>query len=255
MRGPFSLQSGRERAVTEPDYGAGPFPRMHPVIKVVSFLIVALFLTRAQLHGIAVGLLMVLFFWLWGSRFELSPLWRMLRRMRWLFISILITYLWFTPGTPLLPFLESFSPTREGVVDGGLRVAALMLIVAQVGVLLQTTSREELVTAIRWLAAPLRLFGFDRDRLALRLVLILESVEEIQLLLSLKMAEFSNGEKKGVSRIAHAVAELFRAVVDRAETTPLRSVRLVDRERPPPYQWVFPVMLILLFGGVPHIDF
>ncbi len=226
---------------------------MHPVIKVVSFLIVALFLTRAQLFGIAIGLLMVLAFWLWGTRFELLPLWRMLRRMRWLFLSILITYLWFTPGTPLLIFLGSYSPTIEGVADGGLRVAALMLIAAQVGVLLQTTSREELVTAIRWLATPLRPFGFDRDRLALRLVLILDSVEEIQLLLRLKLAELSNGEK-GVSRVASAMGELLQAVVEKAETLPLRSVDVLDQDRPPLHQWLFPLMLLLLFGSVSWFD-
>ncbi len=226
---------------------------MHPVIKVVSFLIVALFLTRAQLYGIAIGSLMVLCFWLWGTRFELAPVWRMLSRMRWLFVSILITYLWFTPGTPLLPLLGYYSPTVEGMAGGGLRVAALMLIAAQVGVLLQTTSRGELVAAIRWLAAPLRILGLDRDRLALRLVLILDSVEEIQLLLRQKIVEFSNGEK-GISRIAFAVGELFQTVTDRAESISARTIELADWSRPPAHQWFLPLTLLLLFGGVSYID-
>ncbi len=227
---------------------------MHPVIKIVCFLILAAFLTRAQLYGIVIGSLLVIVFRLKDPRFRLYPLWQMLYRIRWLFISILITYLWFTPGTPLVSFLGSYSPTLEGMVDGGARIAALMLIVALVGVLLQTTSRKELVTAIRWLATPLRPLGCDRDRLALRMVLVLESVEEIQLLLRLKMAELSSGER-GVSRIAPVAGELFQAVVERAEATPPRPVAVTDGYHPPYLQWILPLVLLLLLGSVSHIGF
>ena len=220
---------------------------MHPVIKVVSFLVIALFLTGARLYGIVLTLIVLGSLYVSGVRFNFHSTWRMLRRMRWLFISILVTYLWFTPGIPLIPLLEEYSPTAEGAAGGLLRIATLSLIVIQVGLLLQTTSREELVGAIRWLVAPLCLVGLDRDRLALRIMLILHNVEEIQILLQQQMAEFSAKGKK-ISRIASSVGGLFQTVVERAETTPLQPISVADQSWPPLLQWLYPLFLILLFG-------
>jgi len=220
---------------------------MHPLIKVVSFLVIALFLTRARLYEIALTLIVLGSLYVGGARFNLHSTWRMLRRMRWLFISILVTYLWFTPGIPLVPALGEYSPTAEGAAGGLLRIATLSLIVIQVGLLLQTTSREELVGAIRWLVTPLCLVGLDRDRLALRIILILGSVDEIQILLQQQMAEFAVKGKK-ISRIASSVGRLFQTVVERAETTPLQSITVADPSWPPLSQWLYPLFLILLFS-------
>ncbi len=220
---------------------------MHPVIKVVSFLVIALFLTRARLYGIALTLILLASLYISGIQFNLHSTWRMLRRMRWLFISILVTYLWFTPGVPLIPLLEEYSPTAEGAAGGVLRVATLSLIVIQVGLLLQTTSREELVGAIRWLAAPLGIVGLDRNRLALRIMLILDSVDEVQILLQKQMLEFSAKGKK-ISRIAQSVGGLFQAVVSRAETAPLCPITITEQEWPPFHQWLYPAFLVLLFS-------
>ncbi len=220
---------------------------MHPVIKIISFLVVALFLTRADLYGIALTLVVLAFLYIRGIHFNPHSTWRLLRRMRWLFISILVTYLWFTPGVPLVPFLEKYSPTAEGAAGGLLRIATLSLIVIQVGLLLHTTSREELVGAIRWLVAPLSVVGLDRDRLALRIVLILDSVDEIQMLLRQQMSEFS-ADGKRISRIAHTVGNLFKAVASRAEGAPLRSITVAEQECPPFIQWLYPVTLVFLFS-------
>ncbi len=220
---------------------------MHPVIKIVSFLVIALFLTRAQLYGIALTLVVLAFLYIRGIHFNLQSTWRMLRRMRWLFFSILVTYLWFTPGVPLVPFLEKYSPTAEGAAGGLLRIATLSLIVIQVGLLLHTTSREELVGAIRWLAAPLSIVGLDKNRLALRIVLILDSVDEIQILLRQQMAEFSANGKR-ISRIAHAVGALFKAVATRAEAAPLYPITVAEQEWPPSVQWLYPIILVFLFS-------
>ncbi len=221
---------------------------MHPVIKIVSFLVIALFLARAGLYSVLLTLIFLLSFYLGGIRFSLVPVWQMLRRMRWLFISILVTYLWFTPGVPLIPSLEAYSPTVEGAASGLLRVAALFLIVTLVSLLLQTTTREELVGAIRWLATPLALLRVDRERLALRIILILDSVDIIQELLRQQITAFSTKGKK-VSRIAYVMAELFQAVVNRAEKAPLHPITVVEQQWPPFAQWLYPFFLILLFNS------
>ncbi len=226
---------------------------MHPVIKIISFLVVALFLTRARLDGIALTLLVLAFLYIRGIRFNIHSIWNMLCRMRWLFISILVTYLWFTPGVPFVPLLQEYSPTVEGAAEGLLRIATLSLIVIQVNLLLQTTSREELVGAIHWLTGPLRLIGLDRDRLALRIVLILDSIDEIQILLHRQMVEFSAKGKK-ISRIANSVGRLFQAVVNKAETTPLEQITIARQEWPPFLQWLYPVLLVVLFGWGSYLN-
>lgn len=225
---------------------------MHPVIKVVTFLVAALFLTRAQLWGISLTLLLLLFLYLRGLPFDPRSTWRMLRRMRWLFLSILVTYLWFTPGAPMFPAFGHYSPSIEGVIGGAQRIVTLVLIVVQVGLLLHTTSREELVGAIRRLAAPLQLLGLNRDRLALRLMLILESVEEVQLLLTRQMAQMIP-RRKGIGCIADSLAAVYREVVRRAEVASRQQVVLIEQGWPPWQQWSYPLILVLLFSWGAHI--
>ena len=70
---------------------------LHPRIRLVSFLIFAAFVAVVK------------------------P-WPLLKRMRWLFLSLLILYLWFTPGQPLLPTF-SRTPTLELLVLSNLRAA------------------------------------------------------------------------------------------------------------------------------------
>ncbi len=222
--------------------------KMHPVIKIVCFLLFALFLTQARVDVIVSALMIFVFLYLYGIRFDLRSAWKMLRRMRWLFISIAVTYLWFTPGVPLVPLLQEYSPTTEGVGEAALRIATLALIVVLVNLLLHTTSREELIGAIRWLVGPLSLFGLERDRLALRMVLVLDSVDEIQALLQQQMRTFSVEGRK-ISRVACAMAGLFQAIIHRAETLPSRSMNVVEQEWPPCLQWLYPVILTMLFGG------
>ncbi len=220
---------------------------MHPVIKVSCFLVVALFLTRAQLNGVIITLIGLLAMRVAGVGFDLPCIWRMLRRMRWLLLSILIVYLWFTPGTPVIPLLGRYSPTVQGVLPGLLRVITLMLIAVQVVLLLQTTTRGELIGAIRWLAAPLRLLGVDNSRLALRMTLILDSVDEIQPLLRRQMEGFSRSGNR-LSRMGDSLATLFQTVIARAESMPQQRIAVATLYGPPLQQWLYPFALTLMFG-------
>lgn len=217
------------------------------MIKVSCFLVVALFLTQARLGGVVITLLGLLAMRAAGVGFDQRRTLAMLRRMRWLLLSILIVYLWFTPGAPLFVLLGHYSPTLQGMQSGLLRVATLMLIAVLVVLLLQSTSRSDLIGAIRWLAAPLRLLGVDNSRLALRISLILDSVEEIQPLLRRQMENLP-GRGGRLSRTGDSLAGLFQAVIERAESLPRRQVTVAALRSPPPWQWLCPVALLLLFG-------
>lgn len=97
-----------------------------------------------------------------------------LRRSRWLLLTMLVLFGWMTPGTsiPGLPMA-----TQEGLVLAAEHVARLLLAIAAVAVLLTGLSAAELVSGLRTLLAPLAPLGGFRDRLAVRLMLTLEAVE------------------------------------------------------------------------------
>jgi len=98
----------------------------------------------------------------------------LLRRSRWLLMTMLILFGWLTPGTPL-PGLPGAS--QEGLLLGAESLARLLIALSAVALILKALSPAELVAGIRSLLAPLVIFGIPRDRIAVRLALTLEEVE------------------------------------------------------------------------------
>ena len=97
-----------------------------------------------------------------------------LRRSRWLLLTMLILFGWMTQGTPLvwLP-----GATLEGLWLAGESLARLLIAIAMVAGLLTALTPASLVAGLRGLLAPLALFGNFRDRLSVRLMLTLEELE------------------------------------------------------------------------------
>jgi energy-coupling factor transporter transmembrane protein EcfT len=103
-----------------------------------------------------------------------AHLMRILRRSRWLLLSMLLLFGWMTPGT-ILPGVPG--ATQEGLLLAAENVARLMIAIATVSVLLAILAPEALVSGMRSLLVPLAGLGGFRDRLAVRLMLTLEAVE------------------------------------------------------------------------------
>jgi energy-coupling factor transporter transmembrane protein EcfT len=104
--------------------------------------------------------------------------WRLLRRTRWLFAVLLITYAYALPGDALWPALGWASPAAEGLQQGALRTGRLVLMLVGLGALLATTSRPRLIYGLYALARPLTWLGFDRRAFAVRLGLTLDYVDQ-----------------------------------------------------------------------------
>jgi len=98
----------------------------------------------------------------------------LLRRSRWLLLTMLVMFGWFTPGTPL-----SFIPgaSTEGLLLAMDNLARLLIALSIVALILKALSAPELVAGMRSLLAPLVLFKVSRDRIAVRLALTLNEVE------------------------------------------------------------------------------
>lgn len=101
------------------------------------------------------------------------------RRLRWFYLSILILYFWFYPGTDLFPLMGRFSPSIEGVNEAGLRITSLLVVISYSVFLLKLTPRGEIISAIQFILSPLSYLGIDSNRFALRLGLVLSIVPDM----------------------------------------------------------------------------
>lgn len=217
---------------------------MHPAIRIVTLVVLAALLARGGLERLLVSALLVVIPYAALGNVDVRVLGRMLKRMRWLFASLAAVYLWFTPGEPLLSTMGAFSPTLEGLKAGALRVGLLVVLVAAVNLLLQSTSREQLLVGLYWLARPLEWLGLSRERLAVRMVLVLETVPHLQGLIRDRKPD--PGAGSAVRLIGATAARYFTTALEKAEQAPCGTIEVPEGDRPPAYQWLYPVGLGVL---------
>ena len=134
----------------------------------------------------------------------------LLRRTRWIMLSLLLIYAYSTPGQPLSDALGIFSPSREGLVDGVLQLARLLAALAGLAILLDRLHRLQLIAGLYTLFAPLQWIGLSRERLAVRLALTLHYAEVAML------------------REAHTWQDILRSLApeDRGQKTEDRKMEL-----------------------------
>jgi energy-coupling factor transporter transmembrane protein EcfT len=221
---------------------------VHPVIRIAAFLVVAAFLARGELSVmlvVAAGLVLALI------RLPAAS-WRtplaLFRRLRWLLISLLVVYGWFTPGVALWPALGVAAPTQEGLSEGLLRGGALLLIALAAQLLMLATPRPQLLAALYWLARPLRSIGVSRERLAIRLALTLEAVPQLSAVMT--PALYQDLEGNAATRFGQIAARAFQGALDQAARQAGSDVDIVTAQRPPLYQWLYPLSLGLLLAWV-----
>ncbi len=107
---------------------------------------------------------------------------QLLRRTRWIMLSLLLVYAYTTPGQPLLDALVGiYGPSREGLGDGLLQLTRLLATLAGLAILLDRLHRQELIAGLYTLLAPLELIGISRERVAVRLALTLHYAEAAML--------------------------------------------------------------------------
>lgn len=220
---------------------------LSPSVRILSLLVLAAGLASGQPRMLAAGGVVLL---LTGAvalmqqrDFEWSSLLGMLRRVRWLLLAMLILYGWFTPGDPLLPSLGDWSPSLTGVRLGLLRVVALAAIVVAVYLLLITTPRGDLVGGLLWFGRPLRRLGIDDRRFAVRLVLALEAVPQVQGLA--RAALETDAGTSRMQRLGQSASRVLQAVLEQAEAQQ-GTIQVPDSRPVPGWQWLVPLLLATL---------
>lgn len=148
---------------------------MHPTLRILALLSLAILVQLLQLAGLlAVGTLVLGAALLWHA----GLLRKMLRRSRWLLLTLLLIFAFSTPGEYLPWWTLRIAPTYEGLQSGLLQAARLVIMLAGLAVLLGSTPREQLMAGIFQLLLPLRHCGLGVERFTARLWLTLHYVEE-----------------------------------------------------------------------------
>lgn len=150
----------------------------HPAAVIVLWLFLAVALQ--SLHTTAMLLTGAV---LMAAALKLSALrlYALLRRTRWVMISLLVIYGFVTPGDAVWAAAGPFSPTLQGIGDGVLQLGRLVFALAGLAIVLNVLDQAQLMGGIYTLAAPLRLFGLSRERIAVRLALTLNYAETAML--------------------------------------------------------------------------
>ncbi|MEK8021566.1 MAG: hypothetical protein VSS75_032220, partial [Candidatus Parabeggiatoa sp.] len=122
---------------------------LHPAIRLVCFLILVtgLLVTSQTL------LLIILpfFLWLFKRHCTFSSVWPLLKRLRWLFLSLLILNLGLNAPT-LIPNLTDFFQALE-------RIVVLIIIVMAAHLLVRTSTTQEIIAALQWWFIPFNKLG------------------------------------------------------------------------------------------------
>jgi energy-coupling factor transporter transmembrane protein EcfT len=144
----------------------------------------------------------------------------LLRRTRWILLSLLLIYGYITPGTALWSAASTLSPTNEGLLDGALQLARLIGALGGLAVVLTLLDRHKLMSGIYTLAWPLQHLGLSRERFAVRLALTLHYAESALL-------DASSGWRENIAHLI-APAEVTPGEVElHAPPLTLRDLLLV----------------------------
>lgn len=109
---------------------------------------------------------------------RLRQVWTLLRRARWLLLLMVIMYGYSLPGDALYPDLAHYAPTREGMLQGLVQAWRLTLLILLLDVLVLRMPIADQLTGIHSILRPLAWAGIDRDRVAVRLALTMEAMEQ-----------------------------------------------------------------------------
>lgn len=105
---------------------------------------------------------------------------RILRRMKWFFLVMLLIFIFNTPGQHIQGWDYFLSPTYEGLASGFLQVFRMLALVAALSLIMAFNTKQQLISGFYFMLLPLQRFGLEIERFAARLWLTLDYVESAQ---------------------------------------------------------------------------
>ena len=229
------------------DAGCLRFIAMHPFIKILCLLATTILLISASpIRTLVIVIILSLLLLFMGLEYFQAS-WKMCKRMKWFWLSLLVLYGWFIPGTPVFIFENisvEYIPSIEGLSAGGLRATALLSIVSAVVLMMKSTSQEELIVSIMWLISPLRLLKIKTAQFSARLVLTLDTVTNTENSIKDALDETNNKIsifQHGINSMATLLVNIETQAIKNSDT----KIVLPQLNAPELYQWLIPLILII----------
>lgn len=148
---------------------------LHPASLILIWLAFALCIPWLRLADLAVIALLAAIPLLRRRSLEFRKL---LRRTRWLLLSLVLVYAFATPGEALLPAWGNYGPSREGLLSGGQQALRLLCLLATLALLLDALPRARILAGLYLLLKPFASLGVNIDRIAVRVWLTLYYAEQ-----------------------------------------------------------------------------
>ncbi|MFZ3019490.1 MAG: hypothetical protein WA056_13655 [Gallionella sp.] len=152
--------------------------RFHPATQILVWCLLVAMLQLLKFDALLLASGTVLLCAVFVARHKFAQL---LRRTRWIMLSLLLIYAWSTPGAALYEPFGAFSPSSEGLLDGLSQLLRLLAALAALAILLDRLHRMQLIAGLYTLFAPLQWLGGVRERFAVRLALTLHYAEAAML--------------------------------------------------------------------------
>jgi energy-coupling factor transport system permease protein len=177
----------------------------------------------------------------------------MVKRLRFFFVSILILYGWFFPGEPLFEsaHLQVLVPVSDGLIEGGIRIVALCIMMWAVSLLLQSSEKQDLISALTWLLTPLKVFNRLHERLALRMTLTLQNIEKVSKILAEHRSE-AKTEQSRIARINNVFTHSFQHVLQQADNEKSVEIEIRTMQAPGLLNWYIPIAIVMVFMSVSY---
>lgn len=147
--------------------------QLHPTYRLLCWLLLVVGIQCLSGPGLVAAMIVVLFM----GRPVLQRFLLLVRRARWLLASLAVVLAWSIAGEPLWENGGLLSPTLEGITEAATQIARLLLVLAAVAALLETTPVNCLMAGCRDMLLPMRHVGLDIDRAVVRLSLALHYAE------------------------------------------------------------------------------
>jgi len=149
---------------------------IHPATKILLWLGFALAVQWFEFTELSLVSVFIVLSMLLAS--ALAEALSMLRRVRWLLLSLMMIYAFATPGDLFFSLLGTYSPTLQGLQGGALQAWRLALLLLALALLLHSCPRESLLSGLYVLMRPFRVIGLNPERVAVRLWLTLHYAQQ-----------------------------------------------------------------------------
>ncbi len=126
----------------------------------------------------------------------------LIRRSRWLFLSIALLFVLATPGQRLPGFVGDVGVTRDGILLAAEHVLRLLLLLASLATLHERLGTTGMMAGMHWLLAPIARWRTLRERIVVRLMLVLDHVEGAK---AANWREWLNGDQQGADHLTLVV--------------------------------------------------